>query len=84
MLHTSDLVTKRVLNTKISKIENKISSVSGLAKKTNYDVIIKHTQGKYFTTSDYNKYTSGRLDVKIKQKKNSINLILIKITNKYQ
>ena len=64
----SSLVNTTVLNTKISEVENKIPSVSGLVRKTDYDTKIKDIQGKYFTTADYDKFTSGTLDVKIKQK----------------
>ena len=65
---TSGLVTTTVLNTEISEVENKIVSVSGLVKKTDYDAKIKDIEGKYFTTDDYNKFTSDILDVKIKQR----------------
>ena len=46
----------------------KIISVSGLVKKTDYDAKIKDIERKYFSTTDYNKFTSDVLDVKIKQK----------------
>ena len=65
---TSSLVTATVLNAKISKVENKIPSVSGLVKKADYDTKIKDTGEKYFTTADYNKFTSDILEVKMKQK----------------
>ena len=65
---TSGLVTTTVLNTKICEVENKIPSVNGLVKKTDYDPKIKDIEGKYFTTADYNKFTSDILDVKIKGK----------------
>ena len=61
-------MTTAVLNTKISEVENKISSISGSVKKTDYDNKIKDIEGKYFTTADYNKFASDILDVKIKQK----------------
>ena len=61
-------MTTAVLNTKISEVENKISSISGSVKKTAYDNKIKDIEGKYFTTADYNKFASDILDVKIKQK----------------
>ena len=46
-------MTRTVLNTKISVVENKIPSVSGLVKKTDYDTKIKDIEGKYFTIADY-------------------------------
>ena len=51
-------MTTTVLNTKISEVDNKNPSVSGLAKNyTDYDAKIKDTKGKYFTAADYNKFT---------------------------
>ena len=61
-------MTESVLKTKISEVENKIISVSGLVKKTDYDAKIKDIERTYFSTTDYNKFTSDILDVKIKQK----------------
>ena len=50
-------------------VKNKIPNVSGLVKKKkNYDAKIKYIKGKYFTTSDYNKFTNDTFDAKIKQK----------------
>ena len=68
ILDTSGLVTTTFLNTKISEFETKTSSVAGLAKKIDYDAKIRNTQGKHFTTADYNKFTIDRLDVMLKQK----------------
>ena len=56
----SVLVTTTVSNTKIKEVENKTPSASGLVKNTD-DI-----GGKYFTTADYNKFTSDILDAKIK------------------
>ena len=62
-------MTTTVLNTKISEVDNKNPSVSGLAKNyTDYDAKIKDTKGKYFTAADYNKFTSETFDANIKQK----------------
>ena len=61
-------MTTTVLNTKISDVDNKIPSVSGLVQKTDYDAKIKDIEGKYFTNVDYNKYISDIFDEKIKQK----------------
>ena len=54
----------------ISKLKKLIKNVwlSGLVKKTNYDAKISKFEGKYFTSSDYNKFASDILDAKIKQK----------------
>ena len=60
-LEVSGLLTTTILNTKISEIENKIPNISDYAE-------ISDIEGKYFTTSDYNKFTSEILDAKIKQK----------------
>ena len=37
-------------------------------KKSDYDVKMSEIKSKYFTTSDYNKFTSNTLDAKITQK----------------
>ena len=68
ILDTSGLVTTTFLNTKISEFETKTSSVAGLAKKIDYDAKIRNTQGKHFTTADYNKFAIDILDVMLKQK----------------
>ena len=74
------------MNKKISEVENKISSVSSLVKKTNYDVKIKSIEGKYLTTVDFIKFTSDIFGVKIKQKelinKSDIDRKLININKK--
>ena len=36
--------------------------------KTDYDAKTLYIESKYFTTADYNKLTSQKLDAKIKQK----------------
>ena len=51
------------LSTKISEVENKISSASGLVKETDYGAIIKGIVEKYFTTADYNRFTRDILDI---------------------
>ena len=51
----------------MTAIENKIPDVSNLVKKkTDYDAKILDTESKYFTTADYNKFTSQTLDANIK------------------
>ena len=65
----SGLVTRTVPNTEIEEVNNKIPHLSGLVKLTNYDTKIFLIEGKYFTSSDYNKFTSNIFNAKIKQKK---------------
>ena len=65
---TSGLATTDVLNIKIGEVGNKIPDVSKLLKKTDCNTVIKDTNRKYFTTADYNKFTSNILDTDIKQK----------------
>ena len=61
-------MTTTVLNTKVGEVDNKIPDVSGLVKKTGYNAKILDTEGKYFSTSDYNKFAGQILDAKSKQK----------------
>ena len=61
-------MTTTVLNTRIKEVDNKIPKLSGLVKKTDYNANVIIITGKYFTSSDYNKFTSDILDAKIKQK----------------
>ena len=49
----------------LTAVENKILDVSNLVKKTDYNAKISDIESKYFTTSDYNKFTSVTLDAKI-------------------
>ena len=50
----------------LTAVENRITNVSDLVKKIDYDVKIKIMEGKYFTASDYNKFTNKIIDAKIK------------------
>ena len=59
-------MTTTVLNTKTGDVENKIPDVSDSVKKIDYDSKIKDIEEKYFTTFDYNIFTSNILDSKIK------------------
>ena len=59
-------MTTTVLNIKIGKVENKISNITDLVKKK--IITLEKIEKKYFTTADYNKFMSERLDAKIKQK----------------
>ena len=58
-------MTITVLNTKIRNVKNKIPAVSDLIEKTDYETKILEIDGKYITTSDYDKFTSDMLDAKI-------------------
>ena len=48
-------------------INNEISTVSDLVKKTDYDLKISDIEDKYFTISDYNKFTNEIVDAKMKK-----------------
>ena len=65
ILNITDLAT----TTGLTAVENRIPNVSGLVKKAYYDAEIKDIKDKYFTTSDYNKFTNNILDAKITAKK---------------
>ena len=52
----------------VTAVENKIPNISNQVKKEDYVEKIKETEGKYFTTYDYNKITNNILDAKIKNK----------------
>ena len=71
---SSDLVTTTIFNKKIVEAENKIPDVSSLVKKTDYNTKISNIATKYFTTSDYSKFTSQMLEMKMKKR---INLIFL-------
>ena len=45
-------------------VENKIPNVSDLVKKADYDAEMKDIKNKYFSTSDYNKFTNIVIDAK--------------------
>ena len=58
------LVVKRLqlfLIKKLVKLKNKIPDVSGLLMETVDDAAISEIEKKYFTTSDYNKFTCNIL-----------------------
>ena len=59
-------MTATVLDTKIKEVDNKIRALSGLVKKTDFDVKILQIGGKYSTTSNYDKFRSDILDARIK------------------
>ena len=56
----------------------KKTPVCGLIKKTDYNPKISDIEKKYFTTSDYSKFTNDILNAKMKEKKCiTINLLLL-------
>ena len=62
-------ITNIVTTTGLTAVENKIPNVSDLVKKEDYDTEIKGITNKYFTTSDYNKFTNNILDRRVIAKK---------------
>ena len=64
---TCILVTTTVLYTKIWEVESKIPDVFSLVKKTVYKAKIWDIEKKYFSTFNYNKFTSEILDTKVKK-----------------
>ena len=61
----NDLATT---NTALTTVENKILNVNDLVKNADYDAKISEMEKKYFTTSEYNKFTSNTFDAKLTQK----------------
>ena len=53
----------------LTTVGNKTTKVIDLVKKADYDVEIKNIKNKYFTTSDYKKFTNNILDANITTKK---------------
>ena len=49
----------------LTAVKNKILNVSNLVKKAGYVAKISDIENKYFTTSDYNKFTNNILDARI-------------------
>ena len=71
------LVTNSVFITKTGEVMNEILNVIYFVQKSDYDAKTTDVEGKYFTTADYNKFTSDILDTQIKQKNWSTNLIFL-------
>ena len=69
-------ITGLPTTTAVNAVENKIPDNSNLVKKTDYDAKIIDIECKYFTTSDYNKFTNEIIDNKVK-KTNELNLIFL-------
>ena len=76
--------TNAALNAKINEVKNKIASVTSLATTTSLmllkiecltlviqeiDPEVKDIKDKYFTTSDFNKFTNNLIDAKTTAKK---------------
>ena len=61
-------MTTTVLNTKIGEVDSKIPGVSNLVRKTDYNTKTSDIKAKYFTTSDYKKFTKEILDAKMKER----------------
>lgn len=69
------------VNTQIEEVENKTPDVRGLIKETDYNVKISNIEAKYFTTSEYNTFTTQIVETKIKEKRlagNSGNIFFVK------
>ena len=49
----------------LTAVKEKIPNVSDLVQKPDYEAKIKDIEGKYFSTSDYKKFTNNILDAKI-------------------
>ena len=62
-LATTGLATTATLNA----VKNETPNVNDIVKKTDYNAEIPDIDVKYFTVSDYNKFTNDILDTKIKQ-----------------
>ena len=66
-------MTTKVLNIKISEVENKISGTSSLVTATVFNTRIGKVEnnisdyGKYITTNQFNKLTSGNFAARSKQ-----------------
>ena len=60
--NATGLATTAVFSRKIEETKNKIPDVSGLVKKADFNAKMSNINKKYFTSSDYNKLTSGIFD----------------------
>ena len=61
------LATTSLLNTKIDEVDDKISDVNKLVKEVYYNAKVTDIEGKYFTTTEYNKFASDILETKVGQ-----------------
>ena len=51
----------------LNSVENKMTNIIDLVKKTDDDAKISDIQTKHFTYSDYNKFTGEMLNAKVKK-----------------
>ena len=58
-------ITNLATTDALATVESKIPHVSDPVRKADYDAKISKMEKKYFTISDYNKFTSNELDAKI-------------------
>ena len=65
----------------LTAIENNIPDISNQFKKTDYDAKTSDIESKHFTTADYNKFTSQRVDANIRQKELVDKSAITKFTN---
>ena len=56
-------------NANILEIENKILSITGLAPTSVLIAKMLDIKSKYFTTGDYNEFTSQTVDAEVKQER---------------
>ena len=61
-------ISNLTITSALTTVKNKIPNVSDLVRKADYDAKISEMENKYFTTSDYTKFTSNTLDANIAQK----------------
>ena len=66
---TGGLMTTTVLDTKTGDVYNKVPDVSGLINKIVHNAKTSDIEKKYFTTLNYNKFTTEILDAKMKEKR---------------
>ena len=69
MKHIGDkilTITNLATTATLTAVKNMILSVSALVQKTDHADKVKEIEGKYYATSDYNKFKNNILDAKIK------------------
>ena len=71
-------ITNLTTTDAVTAVETKIPDVKDLAKKAYYDAKISEMEKKYFTTSDYNKFTKGTIDPKVTENRLVIECGLVK------
>ena len=72
ILSTTSLAT----NAALTAVKNKISDVSYLVKKKDYDTKILDVKCKYFSTADYNKFTNEKIKQKQLVNKSNIGVFI--------